>query len=113
MSKSALSVAILAVALATTTACTERGERRVRDRWRAITGEPRDVAQRVDLNTASERELAKLPGLTDDDAGRIIANRPYGDKRGLLRKNVIGEGKYEKIEDYVFASQPRRQGDRD
>jgi DNA uptake protein ComE-like DNA-binding protein len=77
-----------------------------------MTGESRDVARRVDLNTASERELARLPGLTDDDAGRIVANRPYGDTRGLLRKNVIGPGKYDQIEDYVHASQPRRRDDR-
>ncbi len=109
MTTKALSLAVLAVALVSMPGCSER---RMRDRWRDVTGESRDSTRRVDLNTASERELARLPGLTDDDAGRIIANRPYGDKRGLLRKNVIGAGKYEKIEDYVYASQPRRQGDR-
>jgi len=63
--------------------------------------------QRVDLNTATVKELSRLPGLTDDDAQRIIANRPYGSKQGLLRKNVIGEKKYEQIQDYVYASQSR------
>ena len=105
----ALPLSVLALTLLAVPGCSER---RMRDRWRDVTGESRDVERRVDLNTASERQLARLPGLTGDDAERIIANRPYGDKRGLLRKNVIGAGKYDQIENYVYASQPRRQDDR-
>jgi hypothetical protein len=108
MVKKILQVGVLAAAVLAAVGCSERAEERARERWRNITGETRDVGRRVDLNTASEKELAKLPGLTDEDASRIVANRPYGDKRGLLRKNVIGPGKYEKVEDYVYASQPKR-----
>ncbi|HJQ82517.1 MAG TPA: helix-hairpin-helix domain-containing protein, partial [Candidatus Binatia bacterium] len=74
------------------TGCSRRTERRARETYRDITGRPE---RRVDLNTASDKELARLPGLTDDDAARIIAHRPYGDKKGLLRKGVLGEKKYE------------------
>ena len=59
----------------------------------------------VELNTASRGELASLPGLTDADADRIIAHRPYGAKEGLLRKNVLGKQKYEQIQDYVYVAQ--------
>jgi hypothetical protein len=109
MTTKALLLPVLALALVAVPGCSER---RMRDRWRQVTGESRDVSRRVDLNTASERELARLPGLTDDDAERIIGNRPYGDKRGLLRKNVIGAGKYDQIEDYVYVSERRRRDDR-
>jgi hypothetical protein len=32
---------------------------------------------------ASQATLARLPGLTDEDAARIIANRPYGKVSGI------------------------------
>ena len=63
--------------------------------------------QKVDINTATHGQLAKLPGLTDGDADRIIANRPYGDKKGLLRKGILSEGQYDKVEAYVYASTKR------
>jgi competence protein ComEA len=79
------------------------------DTYRDVFGGPKgSQVSQVDLNTASQKELAKLPGLTDEDAARIIANRPYGNVQGLLRKNVVGEKKYEKIQDYVYVSQNRR-----
>src|SRR5262249_44898947 len=57
-----------------------RAERRVHDAYNDTFGggDSERHDRRVDLNTASHRELARLPGLTDDDADRIIANRPYG-----------------------------------
>ena len=63
--------------------------------------------QKVDINTATHGQLAKLPGLTDTDADRIIANRPYGDRKALLRKGVLSEGQYDKVEDFVYASTKR------
>jgi len=62
------------------------------------------TTQKVDINTATRGQLAKLPGVTDADADRIIANRPYGDKKGLLRKGVLSEKQYESVQDYVYAS---------
>jgi DNA uptake protein ComE-like DNA-binding protein len=56
----------------------------------------------VNLNTASREELAALPGLNDDDANRIISHRPYNGVDGLLRKKVIGRGKYDQIQDMVY-----------
>jgi len=86
--------------------CTSRAEQRARDAWHDVTGQRPQHAQ-VDLNTATQRELSRLPGLTDDDAARIVAHRPYGSRQGLLRKGVIGEGKYQQIEDDVYVSQAR------
>lgn len=63
---------------------------------------------RVDINSATTRELSRLPGLTDDDAHRIVANRPYADTDALVRRGVIGPQKYDEIESYVYASGGRR-----
>ena len=62
----------------------------------------------VELNSASRSQLASLPGLSDTDADRIIANRPYGAKEGLLRKKVLGQQKYDQIQDYVYVASGRQ-----
>ena len=108
-------LAVIGAALVATAGCTHRAERRAHDAYHDVFGgDSERHDRRVDLNSASRKELAQLPGITDDDADRIIANRPYGSERGLLRKRVIGERKYEQIEPYVYASQgARRYGDED
>ena len=55
----------------------------------------------VDVNHASETELATLPGISRLDARRIIAGRPYTRKNDLLSKGVISESDYEKIRERV------------
>jgi hypothetical protein len=87
-------------------------ERRFNRTWDRVTGDDRD-RDRVDINSASERQLARLPGITDEDANRIIANRPYPDKEALVRRGVIGPRKYDAIENYVYASGRRRYRDGD
>jgi len=34
------------------------------------------------INTATEQELSRLAALTDDDADRIVASRPYAGSSG-------------------------------
>ena len=70
------------------------------DRW--------DREDRVDINRASQRQLERLPGLSQNDAERIIANRPYRDADALLQRGVIAPRKYQRIEGYVYASNGRR-----
>jgi DNA uptake protein ComE-like DNA-binding protein len=57
----------------------------------------------LDLNTASERELMSLPGVTQHEASRIIRNRPYRSKRDLISRGIVPESTYSKIEDEVTA----------
>src|SRR5262245_6961225 len=84
-------------------------ERTMRERWddtfNHSSRATRDRA--LDLNSASRQQLAALPGLTDQDAQRIVDHRPYDRKRDLLQKKVLGQGKYSKIEDYVFVARDR------
>ena len=64
---------------------------------------------RVDINSASERELARLPGVDRDDAERIIANRPYESTDSLVDRGIIGARKYDRIESYVYAGRTRHE----
>jgi DNA uptake protein ComE-like DNA-binding protein len=57
----------------------------------------------VNLNTASESDLAALPGISERDARKIIANRPYGDRHELVSKGVLSEDQYQNIHDSVTA----------
>jgi DNA uptake protein ComE-like DNA-binding protein len=59
----------------------------------------------VDINTASKAALKKLPGITDADADKIIANRPYGSKAWLVTHNVIPEKTYHGLSALIQAGQ--------
>lgn len=57
----------------------------------------------VDVNHASETDLASLPGISRADARKIIAGRPYHQKDDLLARGVVSKSGYEKIRDRVTA----------
>jgi len=57
---------------------------------------------RVELNSAGRKRLAALPGLTGADADKIVANRPYANRRDLVRKSVLSEAQFEKLKDSVY-----------
>lgn len=58
----------------------------------------------VDLNRASKAELSDLPGITDRQADRIIAERPYANIHQLVSRRVLTEDEYSKIENRVVVS---------
>lgn len=74
----------------------------VRDGFDSGTAGP---GARVDLNTASEKELTELPGITDRDARRIVRGRPYGDTHDLVSKGILSESSYLKIRDQIAAKE--------
>ena len=57
----------------------------------------------VDINSASRKELMKLPGIGTAEADRIIANRPYLVKTDLVSKNVLLVGPFLSIKHHVIA----------
>jgi DNA uptake protein ComE-like DNA-binding protein len=57
----------------------------------------------ININKASREDLLSLPGMTEHDADRIIAERPYDNADDLVRRRVIPGPEYDKIRDRVIA----------
>lgn len=105
--------ALLSVAVIALTACTphDRSPDEIREQTaRATSTAARDakaVAQGVvqgikqqrtiNINRASAADLASLPGIDDDSAGRIIDHRPYSDSEDLVKRRVISRAEYNRI----------------
>jgi DNA uptake protein ComE-like DNA-binding protein len=58
----------------------------------------------VNINKASREDLLSLPGITDRDADRIIANRPFDDTHDLVKRRIVTQAEYDKIRDRVIAA---------
>ena len=43
----------------------------------------------IDLNTATQSQLTTLPGITDETAKRIVANRPYHSAHDLIDRRLV------------------------
>lgn len=70
---------------------------------------PSRNGQLVDLNTASKKDLAALPGIGPDYAQTIIDARPFASKEDLLKKKVIPQATYNKIQNRVTAQGSKKQ----
>ena len=58
----------------------------------------------VDLNKASKDDLASLPGITSQQADRIIAERPYANAHQLVTRRILSEDAYSQIQDQVVVN---------
>ena len=70
---------------------------------------PSANGQSVDLNSASKKDLAALPGVGPHYAQSIIDGRPYNSKEDLLKKKVIPQATYDKIQNQITAEGPKKQ----
>ena len=59
----------------------------------------------MDINSASEKDLATLPGIGEARAKAIVKGRPYKGKNELKDKKSIPEGVYDGIKDKIIAKQ--------
>ncbi|TAK51653.1 MAG: helix-hairpin-helix domain-containing protein [Betaproteobacteria bacterium] len=59
----------------------------------------------VDINGASKAELMKLSGISDAQADKIVAGRPYRSKADLVTRKIISEGLYGQIQRRIIALQ--------
>jgi DNA uptake protein ComE-like DNA-binding protein len=59
----------------------------------------------VDLNKASKSDISALPGITDKQVDRIVAERPYANTHQLVTRHILTEDEYAQIHDRVVVSQ--------
>jgi DNA uptake protein ComE-like DNA-binding protein len=57
----------------------------------------------ININKASREDLLTLPGITEREADRIIADRPFADTHDLVRRRVLSEDEYSRIRDRIIA----------
>jgi len=62
-------------------------------------------AEPMDINSASEKELATLKGIGDARAKAIVKGRPYKGKDELVEKKIIPQNVYDDIKDQIIAKQ--------
>ena len=63
------------------------------------------MAAPMDINTASEKELATLKGVGDVRAKAIVKGRPYKGKDELATKKIVPQGVYDDIKEQIIAKQ--------
>jgi competence protein ComEA len=59
----------------------------------------------IDINTATEKELATLPKIGDARAKAIVKGRPYNGKDDLVNRKILSEDTYNGIKDQIIAKQ--------
>jgi competence protein ComEA len=57
----------------------------------------------ININKASREELLTLPGITDREADRIIADRPFNDAHDIVTRRIVTQSEYDQIRDRVIA----------
>ena len=71
----------------------------------AATQKATPAADRMDINSASEAQLATLNGIGEMRAKVIVKGRPYSGKDDLVKKKILSQGVYDKIQDQIIAKQ--------
>lgn len=113
-----LSASICLVSIAGLTACTTKDNPdEIRQRTAEATATMRRDAKAVaegvkegmnrdktlNINKASREDLLTLPGITERQADRIIAERPFDDAHDLVTRRVVSQEEYDRIRDRVIA----------
>jgi len=63
------------------------------------------AAPKIDINSATKEELAKLPGIDEAYSQKIIDGRPYKGKNELESKKILPKSVYDKIAPLIIARQ--------
>lgn len=59
---------------------------------------------RVDINRASKDDLSSLPGITNQKADRIIAERPYANTHQLVSRNILSPDEYSQVQERLVVT---------
>jgi DNA uptake protein ComE-like DNA-binding protein len=57
----------------------------------------------ININTASDADLERLPGVTPQAANSIVEKRPYGSTRDLVKKHVLTRAEYDRVKGQIVA----------
>jgi competence protein ComEA len=57
----------------------------------------------ININKASREDLTGLPGITEHEADRIMAARPFNNAHDLVTRRVLSEAEYARIRDRIIA----------
>ena len=68
-------------------------------------------AEPMDINSASEKELATLKGVGEVRAKAIVKGRPYKGKDELAQKKIVPQNVYDDIKDQIIAKQDTAKAD--
>jgi len=63
---------------------------------------------KVDVNNASRAEIQKVLGISEADAGKVIAARPLHARTDLVTKAGLPEGVYLAVRSRVIINEPRK-----
>ena len=69
---------------------------------------PEAKKEPMDINSATEKELATLPKIGEARAKAIIKGRPYNGKDDLINKKIIPQDAYDAIKDVIIAKQGKK-----
>src|SRR6185437_1240587 len=58
---------------------------------------------RINLNAASQEELARLPGISQEKARQIVRNRPYTASHQLVDRGILSKAQFDAISSDVTA----------
>lgn len=65
------------------------------------------VEELLDINSATEEQLKKIPGIGEELSRKIIAGRPYVKKDQLKSRKIVTQALYDKIKDKIIAKQSK------
>ncbi|MDQ9171947.1 helix-hairpin-helix domain-containing protein [Oxalobacteraceae bacterium R-40] len=71
----------------------------------AMTSDKAKSDAQIDINTATEKELAGLPKIGEVKAKAIVKGRPYKSKDQLVDKKILSQEAYDSIKDQIIAKQ--------
>ena len=66
----------------------------------------RPSERRIDINSASVRDLERLPGMKPELVERIVQHRPYRKLDDLITKKVLGRKQFALIKDRIRVGVP-------
>lgn len=71
----------------------------------AVSSAPAAGSSAMNINKASANDLVLLLGLKQEEADRVVSNRPYRVKGELVAKNVLPKETFDLIKDRISVSQ--------